>query len=164
MVPMGISFGAVTRVGNLIGAGRLEAAQRAAWVAIALGAGVMGASAVVFVVARTWLPTWYTDDPSILALAASILPIAAAFQLFDGVQVVGGGVLRGMGRTRPAAVFNLIGYYVLALPLAGYLAFGRGMGIAGIWWGLAAGLFAVALLLLAWVAWRGPARASSGAA
>ena len=53
-------------------------------------------------------------------------PIAGAFQIFDGIQVVGGGVLRGMGRTRPAALFNLVGYYVLGLPVAWWLAFRRG--------------------------------------
>ena len=95
---------------------------------------------------------------SVIALSASLLPLAAAFQLFDGIQVVGGGILRGMGRTRPAAFFNLFGYYVLAMPIAGWLAFGRGMGVVGIWWGLAAGLFIVAILFLIWVAFRGPGK------
>ena len=158
MIPLGISIGTVTRVGNLIGERRPQAAQRAAWIAFGLGAGVMGASALFFVFSREWLPTWYTRDASVIALSASLLPVAAAFQLFDGIQVVGGGILRGMGRTRPAAFFNLFGYYVLAMPIAGWLAFGRGMGVVGIWWGLAAGLFIVAILFLIWVALRGPAR------
>jgi MATE family multidrug resistance protein len=94
----------------------------------------------------------------VVASAAVLLPIAAAFQLFDGLQVVGGGILRGMGRTRPAAVFNLVGYYVLALPLAWWLGFPAGLGLPGIWWGLALGLAAIALALVAWVGLRGPAR------
>ena len=158
MVPLGISIGAATRVGHLIGAGRPRAAQQAAWIAFALGGGVMAASAILFVFARGWLPTWYSSDSGVVMLSASLLPVAAAFQLFDGIQVVGGGILRGMGRTRPAAFFNLFGYYVLALPMAGWLAFSRGLGVVGIWWGLATGLFIVAMLFLAWVAWRGPAR------
>jgi MATE family multidrug resistance protein len=96
----------------------------------------------------------------VIALGAAILPIAAAFQIFDGVQVVGCGVLRGMGRTRPAAVFNLLGYWMLGLPLGGWLALRAGWGLAGIWWGLAIGLAVVATLLVAWLRFRGPARAA----
>ena len=159
MIPLGISMATVTRVGNLLGAREHRAAQHAAWVALAMGAGVMGLSAISFVLLRDVLPTFYADeDPAVLALAATILPIAGAFQLFDGTQVVGGGILRGMGRTRPAAVFNLVGYYALGLPLSWYLAFETGMGLPGIWWGLTLGLAVVSALLLGWTAIRGPAR------
>ena len=96
---------------------------------------------------------WWT----FAAVAAAILPIAAAFQVFDGVQVVGAGILRGTGATLPAACFNLLGYWVLALPLAWWMAFARGWALAGVWWGLALGLMIVALSLLAWVRFRGPA-------
>jgi len=163
MLPLGISMAAVTRVGNLLGAGQPRAAQRAAWVALGMGAGVMCGSALGFVVLRGWLPRVYTGDAEVLALAAVLLPIAGAFQLFDGTQVVGGGVLRGMGRTRPAALFNLLGYYVLGLPVAYYLAFEAGLGVTGIWWGLTVGLMAVALLLVAWIEVRGPATIGAGA-
>ena len=159
MVPLGVAMAAVTRVGNLLGAGDGRGAQRAAWVALAVGAGVMTVSAAVFVALRTELPALYNDDVAVLALAAGLLPIAGAFQIFDGIQVVGGGVLRGMGRTRPAALFNLVGYYVLGLPVAWWLAFRRGMGVAGIWWGLTVGLMVVAVLLIAWIGARGPLRA-----
>ncbi len=93
-----------------------------------------------------------------VTLASALLPVAAAFQLFDGLQVVGSGILRGMGQTRPAALFNLAGYYLLALPLAYWLAFPLGMGLAGIWWGLCLGLVVVAALLLGWVAVKGPGK------
>jgi len=158
MVPMGISFGVVTRVGNLIGAGDPNGAQRAAWVGFALGGGVMSLSAATFILGRAWLPQLYSTDAAVIAAAAALLPIAAAFQLFDGLQVVGGGILRGMGRTRPAALFNLIGYYALALPAAYWLAFPCGHGLPGMWWGLALGLAVIALALVAWVWLRGPAR------
>jgi MATE family multidrug resistance protein len=157
MVPLGLSIATVTRVGNLIGAGNPAAAQRAAWVALGLGAATMACFSLLFVLGRHWLPTWYTRQPDVIALAAATLPIAAAFQLFDGVQVVGSGVLRGMGRSRPAAVFNLVGYYLLAMPFGWWLAFERGMGLRGIWWGLAAGLSSVAVLLVMWISRRGPA-------
>ncbi len=160
MVPLGISIGAVTRVGNLIGAGRPAQAQRAAWAAFLLGGGVMAVAGLAFLLGRDTFARWYVDDPQVLALSAAVLPVAAAFQLFDGTQVVGGGILRGMGRTRPAAVFNLVGYYGLALPLSWWLAFRRGAGLAGVWWGLALGLAVVAVALVVHVARRGPARAA----
>lgn len=161
MVPLGIGLGATTRVGNLIGAGDPRGAQRAAWVAFSLGAAVMTLFAIVFIAGRDWIPTWYTLSPAVVAMAAALLPIAAAFELFDGLQVVGSGILRGMGRTRPAAAFNLIGYYVLGLPLAAWLGRPERYGLVGIWWGLALGLFVVAILAVAWVAKRGPLTAEA---
>jgi MATE family multidrug resistance protein len=160
MMPLGVSLAAVTRVGNLLGARRPEDAQRAAWVAIALGAGVMTLSAVGFVALRQWLPRLYTHDAEVIALCAAILPIAAAFQIFDGAQVAGCGVLRGMGRTRPAALFNLISYWLLGLPLGAWLGLRAGFGLAGIWWGLCIGLACVAALLIGFIHWRGPAHAA----
>jgi MATE family multidrug resistance protein len=151
MAGLGASLAATTRVGNLIGARQLAAAERAAWVSFALGAGAMLLFAAIFVSGRWVIPGWYTPDPVVIALAASLMPIAALFQLFDGLQVVGGGILRGMGRTRPAAAFNLIGYYVLGLPIAAWLGRPERLGLAGIWWGLAAGLFVVGVLAVAWV-------------
>lgn len=158
MLPLGISIAAATRVGNLVGAQRPHQAQRAAWVSLALGAMVMAVSALTFIALRHVLPRIFTPDPTVLALAATLLPIAAGFQLFDGVQVVGGGILRGLGSTRPAAVFNFVGYYVLALPIAAALAFSAGLGVAGLWWGLAIGLAVVAVCLVWWIGTRGPAR------
>jgi MATE family multidrug resistance protein len=160
MLPLGVSHAAAVRVGNLIGAKDMTGAQRAAWVAFALGGGLMLLSAFGFLVFREVLPRLYGPEPEVAALAALVLPIAAAFQFFDGLQAVGGGILRGMGRVRPAYVFNLFGYYALALPLAIWLAFpqGKDLGLAGLWWGLALGLLVIALSLIAWVAVRGPAR------
>jgi MATE family multidrug resistance protein len=158
MVPLGISMAATTRVGNLIGEGRPRRAQTAAWISLAMGASVMTLSAVAFVTCRHLLPRIYTDDGTVIGLAAGILPIAAAFQVFDGTQVVGTGVLRGMGRTRPSAAMNLIGYYGLALPLAWWMAFPLGWGLPGLWWGLCLGLASVALMLTLWIGKRGPAR------
>jgi len=160
MMPLGVGLAAVTRVGNLIGARRPDDAQRAAWVALALGGGVMAASASIFLGFRHELPWVYTSDLAVAALATGILPIAAAFQIFDGVQVVACGVLRGMGRTRPAAVFNAISYWALGIPLGGWLGLVAGWGLAGVWWGLCIGLAVVATLLVGWIHVRGPARAA----
>jgi MATE family multidrug resistance protein len=159
MVPLGISAGATTRVGQRIGAGDPHGAERAAWIAFALGAATMLGFAALFVLLRHWIPLAYTADPGVILLAAALLPIVAAFELFDGLQVVGAGILRGMGETRPAALANFVGYYVLGLPLAWWLSSRAGLGLAGIWWGLALGLFVVALFLVARVAIRGPRHA-----
>ncbi|MDJ0787205.1 MAG: MATE family efflux transporter [Myxococcota bacterium] len=164
MVPLGLAQAAAIRVGNLLGGGDPAHAQRAAWVAVSLGAAVMTLSAAIFWLGRTWLPRIYTPDPGVVALAATILPIAAAFQVFDGTQAVSCGVLRGMGRTRPAAVFNLIGYWILALPIGGWLALRGGAGLSGLWWGLCFGLAGVAAALVVWIARRGPARMAPGTA
>ncbi len=151
MFPLGISMAASVRVGNLIGAGDVRGARRNALLALGAGAGVMSLFAVVFYVFRWQLPALFGADAQVTAAAAQVLPIAAAFQMLDGTQVVASGVLRGLGRTRPAAVMNFIGYYVLALPLAWWFGLRHNASVAGIWWGLAGGLASVALGLLVWI-------------
>jgi len=151
MVPLGVSMGASARVGNLIGAGDVAAMRGAVRVALIAGIGVMAFSALGFTVLRAELPRLYTTDVAVIALAAQILPLAAAFQLSDGAQVVAGGVLRGMGRPNAAALANLLGYYALGLPLGYALAFWLDLGLRGIWLGLTIGLVAVSISLLFWV-------------
>ena len=81
----------------------------------------------------------------------------------EGVQVVGGGVLRGMGRTTPPAVFNFVAWYLVGLPLAWFWAVEQGRGLAGLWWALAVGLAGVAALLVLWIARFGPGAGARGA-
>jgi MATE family multidrug resistance protein len=152
MVPLGIAQGTAVRVGNLIGAGDVAQAQRAAWLGIGMGALFMTLSAVGFVAGREALPRLYTPEAVVIAAAAAILPIAGAFQVFDGTQSVASGVLRAMGRPGPAAAFNLVGYWLVALPIGGWLALRTDAGLPGLWWGLCAGLVVVAtgLVLLIW--------------
>jgi MATE family multidrug resistance protein len=151
MMPLGVSIAAAARIGNLIGAKKISRARVSAWVSVGMGAGFMSISALTFIVLRDQLALLYTEEEEVVWLAASILPIAACFQLVDGIQVVGGGVLRGFGKTRPAAVFNFVGYYLLALPVAALLTFGLGWRLEGIWWALAVGLSVVAVLLCVWI-------------
>jgi MATE family multidrug resistance protein len=151
MVPLGVSIGASARAGNLIGRRDAHQLRVACRTGFLMGGGVMAIAAVSFIVFREALPRLYGADPAVVALAATLLPIAGAFQIADGVQVVGAGLMRGMGRPQAGAVVNLIGFYAVGLPLAYLLAFPLGLGIAGIWWGLAAGLGGVAAMLVIWV-------------
>ena len=82
--------------------------------------------------------------------AIALLPIAAGFQIFDGVQAVAAGVLRGAGRTIPAAAIGVIGFPLITLPLAYHLTFTKEMGLPGIWWAYLTGLVIVATLLVSW--------------
>ena len=151
MFPLGISTAASVRVGNLIGAGDEAGARRAARLSLVLGAGVMSLFGAAFFLLRWQLPRLYGAEPAVAALCAHVLPVAAAFQMLDGTQVVSSGILRGLGRTKPAAIFNFCGYYFLGLPIAYGLGLGRGWGLRGVWWGLAAGLLFVAAGLLVMV-------------
>jgi MATE family multidrug resistance protein len=149
MVPLGVGAAAATRVGNAIGRGDSDEARRAAGVSIAMGAAVMSFSALLFAVVPRVLARIYTPDVEVIDMAASLLPIAALFQIFDGTQAVGCGVLRGVADTRAAAIINLVGYWVLGLPLGLQMAFRWQMGPRGLWWGITIGLASVALLLVA---------------
>lgn len=152
MMPLGVAIGASARVGNLIGASDVTRLRVACRTALLMGGGVMALAAISFVLLRNTLPRFYLEDPAVVAIAAGLLPIAGAFQIADGVQVVGGGLMRGMGRPHAGAVVNLLGFYVLGLPLAYQLGFRMQLGIEGIWWGLAAALGGVAVMLCLWVA------------
>jgi MATE family multidrug resistance protein len=149
MVPLGVSSAASVLVGRAVGAGDPGRARRAGLAALVVGAGFMLVSAFVLGFAPRLLARAYTPDPQVLALASTLIPIAGVFQVFDGVQVVSIGVLRGVGDTRTPLVVSLLGYWAFALPLSLWLCFRMGWGPQGLWWGLVAGLMVVALMLLA---------------
>ncbi len=156
MVPLGIAMAASTRVGTLIGAGVPDSAQQAAYAALKLGAGFAACSASMFLLVGTSLAALFSAEPAVVAAAVAVMPIAAAFQLMDAMQAVSAGVLRGMGRTRPAAVLNFVGYFVIGIPLGYFLGLHSTLGLAGVWLGYAAGLTVVAVGLVGWVLMRGP--------
>jgi MATE family multidrug resistance protein len=156
MVPLGLSIAISTRIGQLIGRGERERAQRAAHTALKLLASYALCAGGLFVVARELLPGLYSQDPHVVRAVASVLPIAGAFQLFDGLQAGSSGILRGMGRAQITAVFNLVGYFAIGIPLACYLGLHTALGLRGIWLGYAAGLGFVAVGLLGSVLLRGP--------
>ncbi len=147
MVPLGIGQAASTVVGNAIGREAVGEARVAAGLALASGSTVMLAFAVLFATLPQLLAGLYTTEPEVIALAAGLIPIAAIFQLGDGVQAVASGVLRGLADTRVPALLAFVGFWVIGLPLGWWLTFRRGMGPEGLWWGLTVGLSIVAILL-----------------
>lgn len=146
MMPLGISAAATTRVGNLRGAGLPWG--RAAGMSIGLGVVAMAASASLFALLPGPLIGLYTSDPAIVAVALTLLPVAALFQLFDGIQGVSFGVLRGLGDVRTPTAINIVGYWVVGVPLGAMLALRTSMGPQGVWVGLAVSLMVVGTLLL----------------
>lgn len=147
MVPLGVAAAAAVLVGHAIGRGDPEAARREASAALVCGIGFMSVTAIALTGFAPWLARVFTADPGILAAAAALIPIAGVFQVFDGIQGVSGGILRGAGDTRVPMWSNLAGYALVGIPLGVWLAFPSGWGAPGIWWGLVAGLAAVAALL-----------------
>ena len=154
MVPLGISGAAATRVGNAIGRRDPTGARLSAEACLMMGAGTMLGCAVLFMILPGPLARLYTQDPAVIAMVEILLPIAAAFQVFDGLQVVSAGVLRGAADTTLPAAVAFVGYWLIGLPVGWALAFRAGLGPRGLWWGLTVGLAAVALLLLLRIAVR----------
>ena len=154
MVPLGVSSAAAVRVGRAIGAGDDGGARRAAAAGLLIGAGFMSLMAALFIGAPRLLATAYTSVEEVVVLAAMLIPVAGYFQIFDGLQVVSAGVLRGAGDTRAPLFVNIVGFWCVGLPTSITLAFKLGYGPQGLWWGLVAGLGAVAAFLLTRVAWK----------
>ena len=149
MMPLGISSAAAVRVGFALGRSDQQAAGRAGWTALGLGAAVMSVAAIVLLTVPEWIARVFTPEAAVIATAATILRVAAFFQLFDGLQIVVTGSLRGAGDTRTPMLCHLIGYWVIGLPLGAMLCFGRGLGARGLWIGLSAGLIAIGVVLTA---------------
>ncbi len=148
MVPLGISSAAAVRVGHLIGQRNPAAAGRAGYSALACGVAFMGLAAVAFLAIPERIARIYTGDPAVIKVSVTLLAIAAAFQLFDGCQVVVSGALRGAGNTRAPMWCNLLFYWFIGLPLGGWLCFRVGWGATGLWIGLCSGLILIGSVLL----------------
>jgi MATE family multidrug resistance protein len=151
-VPFGVSQAATIRVGMAYGARDHAWIGLAGRVALFLGIGFMATTAIALWIApRSFVHIYLADTPDnarTIALAVQYLAVAAAFQLFDGAQVVGAGVLRGVQDTRVPMIIAAIGYWVAGFGTAIVLGFTLGLAGLGIWIGLAAGLAVVAILLL----------------
>jgi MATE family multidrug resistance protein len=152
MVPYGLSSAAAVRVGQAIGRRDPVGAIHAGWTAIAIGVAFMATASTVFLTMPGTLMRAFTADLSVIGTGIALLFVAAVFQLFDGVQGVTTGALRGLGDTRTAMLWNLCGHWGVGLPLGYLLCFRLGYGVVGLWWGLSTGLMICGVGLLA--AWR----------
>lgn len=148
-IALALGAAASVRVGHAIGRADAEGTRRAGLTAIASGGLGMLLSAGAFVAIPRPLARILTDEPGVIEAAVPLLAVAAAFQLSDGVQAVAAGVLRGAGDTQVPLYANLAGHYAIGIPIGASLAWGAGWGAVGLWWGLSAGLTAVAILLTA---------------
>lgn len=144
---LGIGNAGSVRVGWAVGARNTPLARRSGMTAFASGAGFMAVSALMYALIPRQLATLMGTPAEVLPLVVPLLMVCAVFQISDGIQGVGAGVLRGAGETRFTFYANVVGHYLVGLPVALVLGFGLKLGVVGIWWGLCAGLTAVALAL-----------------
>ncbi|MDQ6701427.1 MAG: MATE family efflux transporter [Acidobacteriota bacterium] len=156
MVPLGIGSAAAVRVGQALGRGEPKAAARSGWIALLLGAGFMSLAAFTFLIAPRLIARVFATDPAVIKMGAALLMVAAVFELFDGIQTVVTGALRGAGDTRTPMICHLVCYWLLGLPLGYFLAFRLGWGAVGLWAGLCAALIVIGVILL--IAWYRKAR------
>jgi MATE family multidrug resistance protein len=152
MVPLGICSAAAVRVGQAIGRRDAQGAADAGGTAIFIAAAFMTCASVVLLVFPRWIALAYTPDESVIRSTIRLLAAGAAFQLFDGIQTVATGSLRGAGDTRTPMLCHLLAYWVIGLPLGAWLCFRRGWGVIGLWIGLSLALILIGIVLL--LVWR----------
>jgi MATE family multidrug resistance protein len=152
MVPLGIASAAAVRVGQAIGRKDAAGAAGAGGTAIFLGAAFMSGASIGLLVFPRWIARLYTPDEAVIRSTVSLLAAGAAFQLFDGIQTVATGALRGAGDTRTPMLCHLTAYWIIGLPLGAWLCFRRGWGAFGLWAGLSLALILIGIVLL--FAWR----------
>ena len=152
MVPWGLAQAATVRVGLFHGRGDRAGITRAGWAAWFLGVGFMSSMALlIWAIPRDLMTLFLEDTPAnanVIALGVAFLGVAAIFQVVDGAQVVGAGMLRGLHDTRVPMIFTFVGYWAIGIGIGIWLAFSRGWGGVGIWTGLALGLAIVSVLML----------------
>ena len=154
MFPLGISAAATVLVGHAVGRGDATEARRAAVTALGCGIAFMACSAVVLLSLPDALARVYTSEPAVVAIASMLIPLAGLFQVFDGTQVVAIGILRGIGDTRAPMITNILGFWLIGIPISLWLGFRTPLGARGLWWGLVVGLAAVAVFLVIRIRWQ----------
>jgi MATE family multidrug resistance protein len=147
MAVLGISQAASIRVGNAMGEQNVAKIRKAGFTGIALGASIMSLAGISFILLNNFLPTLYIDDEAVISIASRLIIIAALFQLSDGTQAVGIGVLRGLTDVKGPTIITFVAYWIISLPIAYILAFNFNLGVDGVWIGLLIGLTASALML-----------------
>jgi len=148
MVPLGISSAAAVLVGHAVGENDAAHARRLARTALVCGVSFMVVTAVMMLGAPGVFARIYTSVPGVIAMASTLIPIAGLFQVFDGLQVVSAGILRGVGDTRAPMLANVIAFWMVGMPVSLWIGFHQHGGVAGLWWGFVAALGAVAAFLL----------------
>jgi len=148
MVPLGISSAAAVRVGQALGRRDAPGARDAGGTAIFIGAAFMTLAGVILLAAPRWIARIYTTDEMVIRNATILLAAGAAFQLFDGIQSVATGALRGAGDTRTPMLCHFTAYWIIGLPLGAWLCFRRGWGALGLWIGLSIALILIGIVLL----------------
>ncbi|MBL8921965.1 MAG: MATE family efflux transporter [Myxococcaceae bacterium] len=152
-VALGIGSAGSVRVGWGVGAGDRRAARRSGLVAFGSGAAFMACTALMFVLMPAPLARLLSPNDGVVLVATSLFAVTAVFQVFDGVQGVGAGVLRGYADTRFTFVVNVVAHWLIGLPLSYWLGVRGSLGVVGLWWGLSAGLIVVALAVFARFEW-----------
>lgn len=147
MVPLGVGSAAAVRVGRAVGARDAQRAREAGRAAYLCGVGFMALTALAFLSTPRLLATVFTGDVAVIAIAGVLIPVAGVFQIFDGAQAVGAGVLRGLGDTRAPLIGMIAGYWLIGLPVSLVLGFHTSLRAAGLWWGFVASLSIVAVYL-----------------
>ncbi len=146
MAASGVATAASIRVGNQIGFKDRINLRMVGFSSFGLVGVFMASCGLLFILLKDWLPTLYIDDVEVTRIAASLLIIAAAFQLSDGLQAVGLGVLRGLRDVRVPTMVTFVAYWVVAIPAGYLLGFVLEWGISGVWYGLLFGLSVAAVL------------------
>jgi len=146
-VSLGISSAAAVRTGRAVGRRDPAAVRRASGVSIVSGGVLMGAVGLIMALFPARIAALWTSDPSVLAQVTLLLPVAGAFQVFDSTQTIAAGVLRGLLDTNGLLPASLVGYWVIGTPFSILLSRTFGLGAAGVWWGMVAGLGAASALL-----------------
>jgi MATE family multidrug resistance protein len=147
MMASGISAAATIKTGHTFGSQDFRQMRLSAISSYHIVLAFMSITALIFIGLNQFLPWIYTSDSDVISIAAQLLIIAGFFQLFDGTQVVGLGVLRGMGDVNLPTFITFVAYWVIGLPAGYYLGISLGLGAQGIWYGLTLGLLVSAGLL-----------------
>lgn len=151
MVPLGISSAAAVRVGQALGRKDPAAAADSGWAALILGSAFMLCAAIAFVLFPRYIVLTFSREQALITVGTRLLLVAAVFQLFDGLQAVATGALRGAGNTRTPMICSTLAYWVLGLPFGYLLCFRLQWGAPGMWTGLCLGLVLMgSVLLLVW--------------
>jgi multidrug resistance protein, MATE family len=147
MMAIGISHAGSIRVGNAVGQQNITEIRRSGFIASFMGGSIMMLAGITFIILNRFLPSLYVNDSTVIEIASVLLIIAAFFQIADGVQAVGIGILRGLTDVKGPTIITFIAYWVIGLPSGYVLGFTFDQGVEGVWVGLSIGLFCSATFL-----------------